>query len=96
MKITRDLERVVYELYELIDTHVNKRIDKEEAIRKGIADILNCSEICDEIRIYQEKLMGLVNRADKLIKYPASRLGYILDALYDAIGDEFPLDLVFD
>ena len=53
-------------------------------------------EEIDSIRKYQEHLLNLVNKASRLLKYPASRLGSVLDQLYDDIGDEFPFDIEFD
>ena len=45
------------------------------------------------IREYFDKLLSIVNKCNSLLKYPNSRLGTLLDKLYDAIGDEFPFDI---
>lgn len=50
----------------------------------------------EAIRKYQEHLLGLVHKAQNLLKYPASRLGSVLDQLYDDIGDYFPFNVEFD
>ena len=59
-----------------------------EKIKKDFTE-----EEINAIREYEEILIGLVQSASKLLKYPNSRLGDILDKLYDAIGDAFPFEV---
>lgn len=50
-------------------------------------------EELNAIRKYEEHLSYLISRCQRLLKYPNSRLGSLLDELYDAIGDYFPFDI---
>ena len=58
------------------------------AIKKDFTE-----EELEAIREYFDKILSLVNSCSKLLKYPNSRLGNLLDKLYDSIGDEFPFDV---
>lgn len=40
-----------------------------------------------ELKEWQDKMYSLIHNFERLNKYPNSRLGYLIDALYDTMGE---------
>ena len=40
-----------------------------------------------ELKEWQDKMYSIIHNFERLNKYPNSRLGYLIDALYDTMGD---------